>query len=718
MPTVKKFLIFLLLFFQVSSLTSKEYPSPLTDFFKCLLINSESGYVFFGSKPVCYFGISNSHAVFIGTSEHELDAKLRIGIHWWEAAQPTQENDNYVLKIKKQETAYEILSLNKKSFIQAVEDNLALFRYVLGSKVTPELLFTTIATSEEPFYKLLNNNDTLVGILLGFGTENSILGARFETLSTQLVAYPEIPYITLSEKTPEEAFYNSSLAFLFKGNFKLHKEKVQSTFGFSSIKQEKVFIKNLAESRSHLLSTYSPRFIFESYLFQKNNNELLSTLESQQQEIIKIFQTEDFVSQVLKRLNIVFLNPEPHFEVVAPSPIALARELKETLRRRLFNDLEGACEGIQDADLGKPERCPEPDLDLFYDLLVLLQLQKSLRANETYFKALKQNLDFIEVSEQIYIRNLETNSNGHPIDTLQKKHSKAMFSYAAYLPTQNEILPVKAESHVTINLNEVIQGVALGVQGMKTGELREIHLHPDAAYGFLGDFQTSEPLKFLVRLESIEKESPQLIFTPKPVALNRSLILSLEEIDTLNKMTRDISYHSGKSFWDFYKTASTSSSKDLIDQLKIVWNEPEQEIVDESLDYATVKIYEKRHKQEKERAHLVFKNNHAAVPLKKDLLYVQYEKHGKGSASWPKSISLIFKNLDGDVLRKVHFESLTLKELGCLSQGLQIGLKNSIEGDKGTFFIDPDLTDQGLFRNKFAHQALVVEFAVQGVMEQ
>lgn len=708
---MKKYLLILLLFLPISSLRSQEYPSQLTDLLKCLFTDSESGYVFFGSKPVCYFAYTSSPDAFqIGTSIHEQGARLRLGIHWWESARPSHLNDDFVLKIKQLADRYEILSLNKKQILQAVEDNLSLFRYILGPKITPENLFTALATSDVPFSKLLHHNNVLIGILLGFGTENSLVGARREALSDFQFVTSEIPYATLSNHSPEEALGYLEISLLYKDNFKrFSKERWEKSFEINSIEEEVQYIQNLEEPPSHLLSTYSPRFILGSYQLQKNNSALLAIREEEQQKIIELLRSNDFTHQVLKRLNIVYSNVEPNIQSEALSATALANALINSTHHTLFDDLEEICVGIKDADLGRTDRYSEPDIDQFYELLTLKQLEKNMQATESYFNALRQDSTFREISNGVYIKNFHA-LNEQPIDGLQKNLSKVILSYTAYLPLQDELLAVKAASHMTLNLNEAIQGVALGLQGMKPGELREIHLSPEAAYGFIADLQTSGPLKFLVRLESIE-DSPPLVLNRQPVSLNRPLMLSVEEVDTLNQLRKALSYQLGKTFWAFYQKAASFSGDRLIEQLNAAWNKPGH--VDSSLDFATLAIYAERHQEEKNRVKLAVENSSKAIELVKDLLYVEYEKQGDESASWPKSISLVIKDMAGKILKTSSFDQLTQNECARFCKGLQEGLKNSKKRDKGTLLIDPDLADQGLFRNKLFHLALRVEFEVQ-----
>jgi len=248
---------------------------------------------------------------------------------------------------------------------------------------------------------------------------------------------------------------------------------------------------------------------------------------------------------------------------------------------------------------------------------------------------------------------------------------------------------------------------------MKIGELREVHIHPDASYGFLADPEISGPLKFVIRLEGIDLESHPLNLKPNPLALDLTRIGSQEEINTLHTINKALSYHLGKSFWNFYKTVLSSSSQELIEQLKIVWNNPEQRIADQSLDRATLTVYKKQYQMEKDRMIAVIKSNPSAIQLIENLLYIQLEKKGVGSDSWPKSLSLTYKDMNGNILKQSRFESMAADEMERLCLGLKIGLKKCSAGDKGILSIDPDLTDQGLFRNNLSHRALFVEFEVR-----
>jgi hypothetical protein len=711
---VLKIIISLLFFLQSISLLANEYPPALTNFLKCLFLDSESGYVFFGSKPVCYYCVGDQNALMLGSSVHEQQATLRNGIHWWEAAHPAQENDKFVLKIRPNREGYEILSLNKKEILRAVEENLVLFQYILGHKITPEYLFTTLATSDESFYTLLNNNNALVGILLGFGTENSILGSRNEDLIELIQASPEIPYASLSHQTFEKALDHFTLSIVHKDNFKRSSDKMRYvSLGFSSVEEEAKHVQRLEEPPSRLLSIYSPRLIFQDFRLQKNSNERRTLHEAEQKAIIDLLHADDFTGQVLKRLSIEFLSPSVTVLTAEPSPMILASELRETLRKRLLDDLEGVCQGIQDANEVKEDRYPQTDLNLFYDLLAFSNIQKGLRLTEQHFTGLRKDSSFNELNELVFVKKLEENLSTSSFHVLQKVNSIATFSYVAYLPLQSNELPIKIGSHSTLNLNEVIPGLAVGVQGMKIGELREVHIHPDASYGFLADPEISGPLKFVIRLEGIDLESHPLNLKPNPLALDLTRIGSQEEINTLHTINKALSYHLGKSFWNFYKTVLSSSSQELIEQLKIVWNNPEQRIADQSLDRATLTVYKKQYQMEKDRMIAVIKSNPSAIQLIENLLYIQLEKKGVGSDSWPKSLSLTYKDMNGNILKQSRFESMAADEMERLCLGLKIGLKKCSAGDKGILSIDPDLTDQGLFRNNLSHRALFVEFEVR-----
>ena len=61
--------------------------------------------------------------------------------------------------------------------LDIVKSNLPLFQYILGPEVTPEKLLTKLTDPNESFHNVLNENKTLIGILLGFGTHNHFMQA-------------------------------------------------------------------------------------------------------------------------------------------------------------------------------------------------------------------------------------------------------------------------------------------------------------------------------------------------------------------------------------------------------------------------------------------------------------------------------------------------------------------------------------------------------------
>lgn len=68
-----------------------------------------------------------------------------------------------------------VLSINKKVFLKAIDDNLNDFRAVLGNEITPELLLEQVLNSKDVFGEVFKHHQGLIGTLLGYGRNNAWL---------------------------------------------------------------------------------------------------------------------------------------------------------------------------------------------------------------------------------------------------------------------------------------------------------------------------------------------------------------------------------------------------------------------------------------------------------------------------------------------------------------------------------------------------------------
>ncbi len=148
------------------------------------LMNDHFAYTLFGDKPV------SLAARFILTPwENTLEGMQCSGIFWkkwkvWEQYKHLFTLKNFLL-IKepyknKNFNISIVLIINKIEFIKTVNVHLSLFESVLERKIIPEEMLKDIESNKLSFMDSINNNQMLLGILLGYGKHNSILYNRRE----------------------------------------------------------------------------------------------------------------------------------------------------------------------------------------------------------------------------------------------------------------------------------------------------------------------------------------------------------------------------------------------------------------------------------------------------------------------------------------------------------------------------------------------------------
>ncbi|WP_227738812.1 hypothetical protein [Waddlia chondrophila] len=172
-----------------SILLSNEEAASLEIFFRHVLKEHEVGYVIEGVKPLCILGIAEQGDVYAGFPGHKTSLILKKGLRVWNA-KLSQYNISSPIRIKaydhpdsKASTYKHLLFIHKKLFLNTVDQNLSLFRYVLGPHLTSHSFYDTLINSSKDFSETFGGHDNvLVGIALGYGTENSLIVSRQEAL--------------------------------------------------------------------------------------------------------------------------------------------------------------------------------------------------------------------------------------------------------------------------------------------------------------------------------------------------------------------------------------------------------------------------------------------------------------------------------------------------------------------------------------------------------
>lgn len=195
----------------------------LDELFHIMMEKDHLIYTLFGDKPV-----SLSGDYIITPYEVTLSGIPSGGVFWkkWAVWKRFQKNISISRYLFIEEPAYDfkhtqmrfIFFINKKAFIEIVNQNIQVFRDVLGDSISAHELLEKMQT-EHAFMKILKGNEVLLGILLGYGESNAKLFTRRKKLKNFISArtlpiFPEkrpLPSTGFSSIEEEEEFLSRQL---------------------------------------------------------------------------------------------------------------------------------------------------------------------------------------------------------------------------------------------------------------------------------------------------------------------------------------------------------------------------------------------------------------------------------------------------------------------------------------------------------------------------
>jgi hypothetical protein len=104
---------------------------------------------------------------------------------------------NFLFKENSQDRCFRcVVLIHKGEFIKTFNQNEDLFKAILGTDMTARKLLHAIASSDQPIFSVLNFDTALLGILLGFGRENSLLFQRYARVA------PKAPFLLTQTPSP------------------------------------------------------------------------------------------------------------------------------------------------------------------------------------------------------------------------------------------------------------------------------------------------------------------------------------------------------------------------------------------------------------------------------------------------------------------------------------------------------------------------------------
>ncbi len=552
-----KLLTFLILNFSATQLVSNQLGNNegcffsrlevLDSFWEDLLENTSAGYTIYGEKPV-YLGSSCQPEWLIPGSEKHKEATITfLSLAILESLPKKSKPLNHLLvqhgKHNSCSRNIEFMLINRKALFQAIKENHILFKYKFGHNVTPQNLLNQLTTTDHGFSALFGQDIALQGIVLGYGTDNSISYARATTF-TKDIALSNPP--TPPNKLPSLPTTEEEMLSRIETKAKTHWKK----------------IKKETEDFSHYRAKNSNDKLKIPFSFHQNSKETLQLLKKYRRAETRLSRAlinKNKLTQTLQKLNIC---PPPNSNTRTFTPEeaktltqALAHSLQYSFSEQISPEF---IDGMKNAQAINTD--PEE-----------LKFLEVLREQTFSSNKRKESLQFLQkvsathclISNKLYFSILKAGTPNSPI-TLNHKTITTNYTIRSL---EGKIL-YKSEAPTKLSLENLISGLSHALLGMNRGETRKVYIHPDFAYGVHTEFGDGKALQIEIELlETEDAPTPTELSPLKPfdIAHMAPNITSPEEFESLQKRYNRLC---GMKAWLHYKKAEPLIDlNDLIEEL-------------------------------------------------------------------------------------------------------------------------------------------------------
>jgi FKBP-type peptidyl-prolyl cis-trans isomerase len=463
-----------------------------------LLSNTEIGYVVYGEKPVWLERVPSRNGLLSFFARREfLFSFLHRFASYIDRLAPTCSGNIIIKRFENQ-----IYFINKRAFLKAVSNNLTLFQYILGPRVAPESLLNELLNPKQSLLALLNHQPALIGIVLGYGAQNALFGARSEWLHEKLWADPVYPLVMPESKIPllKKNYPGSSL------------EKEFPSFGFSSLQEESDFIhKKLFLSTQYKEQGFPSLPVF-SCLDSQESDEILDRFAQAREKIRNLLSSDQLFESFFKDCEIKFREIMPidcsktcdKKVVLSAIPTLFDRSCASSLEQHDVNWQTAFLEGLQqEPSLISSKEFVQLSLETDAARKAFLTAQHQNKAR-LFFEQLQKRNDLICVAPgKLYYKIIEPGIDS--TDGIVTEASSLALSYA--LQTISEEKPALG-CYEKVAISDFQPGVILCMLGMKVGERREIWIHPDYSNGIDAAYRGTIQI-----LQSVPLENPAPVHT-------------------------------------------------------------------------------------------------------------------------------------------------------------------------------------------------------------
>ncbi len=189
---------------------SKEDREVLEAFFFELQF-SGGAYVLFGDKPmsICSFALPNysqrmplTNIIELSACLHVQNIKINKGWDVWKKYSHLFSSSQFFIVENRCDDYVTVAIINKRNFLKIVEENIDVFRQLLGVEMTPDIVLSRCLASSDLMREVFQNHHVLLGIVLGYGRHNAQLFSR-------KIQIEEAKEVSLEEKIlPAHGFSN------------------------------------------------------------------------------------------------------------------------------------------------------------------------------------------------------------------------------------------------------------------------------------------------------------------------------------------------------------------------------------------------------------------------------------------------------------------------------------------------------------------------------
>lgn len=215
----------------------------LENFFQILISSESLGYVLFGSKPICLSGyfLKLPPGNMLRRSNNSL---VKKGWELWKKYEYLFPHPNYLIfaedNIRGDKNNNAIFFVNKVNLLKVVTNNIAIFSNILGSNFNSDGFLIKIS-ERQSISELTNFHEGLLGIMLGYGAESSMLYYKRDLINR---AHPQRIHEKNNLKGVPQAFlYTKIYPIQFVGN--------------PASQEVNAILEQNAKERSYLLELYS-----------------------------------------------------------------------------------------------------------------------------------------------------------------------------------------------------------------------------------------------------------------------------------------------------------------------------------------------------------------------------------------------------------------------------------------------------------------------------